>query len=78
MNVRRSSRELWEGELTEDLSKPVLDRIRLAEFVVEVAKFSADIVAAMGRGLLTYGPGASERDSTDGQASAAADPEDTE
>ncbi len=70
--------ELWQGELTEDLSKPVMDRIRLAEFVAEVAKFGADVVAAMGRGILTYGPGASEQDSTDGPASAAADIEDTE
>lgn len=70
--------ELWQGELTEDLTKPVLDRIRLAEFVAEVAKFGADVVAAMGRGILTYGPGASEQGSTDGPASAAADPEDME
>lgn len=70
--------ELWQGELTADLSKPVLDRIRLAEFVAEVAKFGADIVAAMGRGILTYGPGVGERDNTDETASAPADPEDTE
>ena len=70
--------ELWQGELTEDLSKPVIDRIRLAEFVADVAKFGADIVAAMGRGMLAYGPGANQRESTDGPASATADPEDTE
>jgi len=70
--------ELWQGELTTDLSKPVLDRIRLAEFVAEVAKFGAEVVAAMGRGILTYGPGASQRDNTEETASAAADPEDTE
>jgi hypothetical protein len=70
--------ELWEGELTEDLSNPVMDRIRLAEFVAEVARFGADVAAAMGRGILTYGPGVGERDKTDGPASAAAGPEDTE
>jgi hypothetical protein len=70
--------ELWQGELTADLSKPVLDRIRLADFMAEVAKFDADIVAAMGRSILTYGPGVSERDNTDETASAPAEPEDTE
>lgn len=70
--------ELWQGELTGDLRQPVMDRIRLAEFVANVAKFGADVVAAMGRGILTYGPGVSEQDSTDEPASAAADPEDTE
>lgn len=70
--------DLWQGELSHDLSKPVLDRIRLAEFVAEVAKFGADIVAAMGRGMLVYGPGAGERETSDGPPSAAAEPEDTE
>lgn len=55
--------ELWQGELTEDLSEPIMERIRLAEFVADVARFGADIAAAMGRGLLTYGPGVDERDS---------------
>ncbi len=55
--------ELWQGELTEDLSEPIMERIRLADFVADVARFGADIAAAMGRGLLTYGPGVDERDS---------------
>lgn len=49
--------ELWQGELTEDLAEPVMARIRLAEFVADVAKFGFDIAAAMGRGIMTYGPG---------------------
>ena len=59
--------ELWQGELTQDLSEPVMERIRLAEFVADVARFSADIAAAMGRGLLAYGPGAGARDGKDPQ-----------
>ena len=50
--------ELWQGELTEDLAEPVMARIRLAEFVAEAAKLGFDIAAAMGRGIMTYGPGA--------------------
>lgn len=50
--------ELWQGELTEDLSEPVMERIRLAEFVASVARFGADVAAAMGRAVVAYGPGA--------------------
>ena len=50
--------ELWQGELAEDLAEPVMARIRLADFVSDVAKLGFDIAAAMGRGILTYGPGA--------------------
>ncbi len=70
--------ELWQGELTQDLSKPIMERIRLAEFVADVAKFGADVVAAMGRGILTYGPGAAGPAGTGETASAPQDPEDTE
>ena len=52
--------ELWQGELTEDLTEPVMERIRLAEFVADVAKFGADVAAAMGRAVVEYSPGADE------------------
>ena len=52
--------ELWQGELPQDLSEPVMERIRLAEFVANVAKFGADVAAAMGRALVEYSPGAEE------------------
>lgn len=50
--------ELWQGELTTDLTQPVMQRIRLAEFVADVARFGWDVAAAMGRAVVTYGPGA--------------------
>ena len=52
--------ELWQGELPQDLSEPVMERIRLAEFVANVAKFGADVAAAMGRAFVEYSPGADE------------------
>lgn len=52
--------ELWQGELTQDLSEPVMERIRLAEFVANVARFGADVAAAMGRAILEYSPGVDE------------------
>ncbi len=63
--------ELWQGELTEDLTEPVMQRIRLAEFVADVARFGLDIASAMGRGLMTYGPGAVAADDSDPTAEAA-------
>ncbi|MCP3976797.1 MAG: hypothetical protein GY720_20115 [bacterium] len=50
--------ELWQGELTQDLSEPVLERIRLGEFVADVVRFGLDVAAAMGRAAVAYGPGA--------------------
>lgn len=50
--------ELWQGELMQDLSEPVMERIRLGEFVAEVARFGLDVAAAMGRAAVAYGPGA--------------------
>lgn len=52
--------ELWQGELTADLTEPVMERIRLAEFVANVARFGADVAAAMGRAVVEYSPGAGE------------------
>jgi len=72
--------ELWQGELTQDLTEPVMQRIRLAEFVADVARFGLDVASAMGRAVVTYGPGV-EIDEPDGgeeDASATAEPEDTE
>lgn len=48
--------ELWQGELPGDLSEPIMERIRLAEFVANVARFGADVAAAMGRAAIAYGP----------------------
>ena len=50
--------ELWQGELQADLTEPVMERIRLAEFVANAARFGADVAAAMGRAIVAYGPGA--------------------
>ena len=52
--------ELWQGELPQDLSEPVMERIRLAEFVANVAKFGADVAAAMGRAIVEYSPAPEE------------------
>lgn len=66
--------ELWQGELTQDLSKPVMERIRFGEFVADVARFGLDVVAAMGRAVIAYGPGADVGENT----SDASEHEDTE
>ena len=58
--------ELWQGELTQDLSEPVMERIRLGEFVADVARFGLDVAAAMGRAVVAYGPGA-DIDETDSE-----------
>ncbi len=60
--------ELWQGELATDLTEPIMQRIRLAEFIARVARFGIDVVAAMGRGLLAYGPGvAAELDAVESE-----------
>lgn len=66
--------ELWQGELTQDLSEPVMERIRLGEFVAEVARFGLDVAAAMGRAAVAYGPGADIEEKN----SAASEQEDSE
>ncbi len=72
--------ELWQGELTHDLSEPVMERIRLAEFVADAARFGLDVVAAMGRAAVAYGPGADidETESEPVESISATEQEDTE
>lgn len=53
--------ELWIGELQTDLTTPVLRQIRFDEFLREVGQLTADVVGAMGKALLEYGP-SSDRD----------------
>ncbi len=50
--------ELWIGELQTDLTTPVLRQIRFDEFVREVGSLAADVLGAMGKALVEYGPGA--------------------
>ena len=50
--------ELWIGELTTDLSQPVLRQIRFDEFLREIGQLTMDVAGALGRALLAYGPGA--------------------
>lgn len=50
--------ELWIGELQTDLTTPVLRRIRFDEFLREVGHLTADVIGAMGKALVEYGPGA--------------------
>jgi hypothetical protein len=50
--------ELWIGELQADLTKPVLRQIRFDEFLREVGHLTADVIGAMGRALIEYGPNA--------------------
>lgn len=50
--------ELWIGELKTDLTTPVLRQIRFDEFLREVGRLAADVIGAMGRAMVTYGPGA--------------------
>ena len=50
--------ELWIGELPVDLTTPVLKQIRFDEFVRAVGQLTADVVGAMGKALVEYGPGA--------------------
>lgn len=50
--------ELWIGELKADLRTPVLRQIRFDEFLREVGQLTADVIGAMGRAFMAYGPGA--------------------
>jgi hypothetical protein len=50
--------ELWIGELKTDLRTPVLRQIRFDEFVRQTGRLTLDVMAAMGRAMLAYGPGA--------------------
>lgn len=52
--------ELWIGELKADLRIPVLRQIRFDEFLREVGQLTADVIGAMGRAFMTYGPGTDE------------------
>lgn len=48
--------ELWIGELQTDLTTPVLRQIRFDEFLREVGHLTADVIGAMGKALVEYGP----------------------
>ena len=50
--------ELWIGELRTDLTTPVLRQIRFDEFLREVGQLTADVIGALGKALVEYGPGA--------------------
>ncbi|MDJ0664064.1 MAG: hypothetical protein QNJ75_05855 [Acidimicrobiia bacterium] len=50
--------ELWIGELQTDLTKPVLRQIRFDEFLREIGQLAADVIGALGKALVEYGPGA--------------------
>lgn len=50
--------ELWIGELQTDLATPVLRQIRFDEFLRELGHLTADVMGAMGKALIEYGPGA--------------------
>jgi hypothetical protein len=50
--------ELWIGELKTDLATPVLRQIRFDEFLREVGRLTMDVIGAMGRAMIAYGPGA--------------------
>ncbi len=56
--------ELWIGELKTDLRAPVLRQIRFDEFLREVGQLTIDIIGAMGRAILAYGPGADSDEAT--------------
>lgn len=50
--------ELWVGELKTDLTVPVLRQIRFDEFLREVGRLAMDVIGAMGKAMVAYGPGA--------------------
>jgi hypothetical protein len=50
--------ELWIGELKADLATPVLRQIRFDEFLREIGRLTMDVIGAMGRAMVAYGPGA--------------------
>jgi hypothetical protein len=52
--------ELWIGELTTDLSQPVLRQIRFDEFLRELGQLTADVATAFGRAIVAYGPAADQ------------------
>ncbi len=59
--------ELWIGELQTDLRAPVLRQIRFDEFVRELGQLTAEVLGAMGKALVEYGPGAdAEAEYTEG------------
>jgi hypothetical protein len=57
--------ELWIGELGADLTRPVLRQIRFDEFLRELGQLTADVVGAMGRAIIVYGPGADREEPDD-------------
>lgn len=52
--------ELWIGELTTDLSQPVLRQIRFDEFLRELGQLTVDVATAFGRAIVAYGPAADD------------------
>ena len=48
--------ELWIGELTTDLSRPVLRQIRFDEFLRELGQLTMDVASAYREALVAYGP----------------------
>ncbi|MDJ0924743.1 MAG: hypothetical protein QNJ77_09280 [Acidimicrobiia bacterium] len=52
--------ELWVGELSTDLSAPVLRQIRFDEFLRELGQLTVDVATAMARAFLAYGPAADD------------------
>ncbi len=58
--------ELWIGELTTDLSQPVLRQIRFDEFLREVGRLTLDVAAAYGRAVVAFGHGADDETGVDG------------
>lgn len=48
---------IYEGELEEDLSEPVIRQIRFDQFVREVVSLSADIAVRMGSAAVEYSVG---------------------
>lgn len=49
--------ELWEGQLTTDLSEPVMRVVGLEEFLIAVIKEGGGILARIGEALRVYGLG---------------------
>ncbi len=49
--------QLWSDELDNDLSVPVVQALRLQQFLESVLGLAADITEDMGRATLRYGAG---------------------
>ncbi len=49
--------EFWQGALTTDLAKPVVQAIRIELFLLDAAKLGMGILARMARALVAYGTG---------------------